>query len=114
MTRKFLTQIKTTLAAHKKRIWSMIVLVAILGAFSAGAHAMFQVKGVVTGIDNNSITVANFFRTQTINLADSPVNAANIKLGDKVKIQKNLQGNILYAQILSAPDSEHPHKNGHR
>lgn len=116
MINKFLVQAKNTLAAHKKKIYSVIVLVALLGALSAGAHAMFRVNGVVTGVGNNSITVADFFRTQTVDLTGSPVNADTIRVGDRVKLQKNLQGNVIYARTYTAKDGEHDrgHDRKHR
>jgi hypothetical protein len=113
MIKTLVAQAKNTLLAHKKALGSVVVLVVLLGVLSVGAHAMFQVRGVVTGVSNNSIAVADFFRTQTVDLTGSPVNAANIKIGDKVKIQKNLQGNILYVRTYSEKDDEHKHERKH-
>lgn len=107
MIKAFISEARNTLVIHKKKACGVVVLAALLGMLSVGAHAMFQVRGVVTGVGSNSITVANFFRTQTVDLTGSPVNAAKIKIGDKVKIQKNLQGNILYARTASGKDREH-------
>ncbi|MBP2664050.1 MAG: hypothetical protein H6Q71_1998 [Firmicutes bacterium] len=73
-----------------------MVALALVAVMSAGAHAMFRVQGVVTAVDNNNITVANFFRSQTIDLSGASVNIDGIKPGDKIRIQKNLQGNVLY------------------
>lgn len=98
---------KNICIAHKKKIGTAIIAMAIVGAASAGAHAMFQVRGVVTGVGNNNVTVANFFRTQTVSLASAPVQVSSIKVGDNIKIQKNLQGDIISANVLSAKDSEH-------
>ena len=67
------------MVVHKKKFSR--VLVVLLGVLSAGAHAIFHVRGVATGVGNNSITVANFLRTQTVDLTGSPVNIANITLG---------------------------------
>src|SRR6266542_4331807 len=97
MNKDFITQVKGTLVAHKKKVWSVVILVALLGVFSVGAHAMFQVRGVVTSVDSNRISVANFFGTQTVDLTGSPINVSDIKPGDRVKIQKNLQGQVIYA-----------------
>jgi hypothetical protein len=103
----FIAQVKNTVVTHKKKFCGIIVLAAVIGMLAFGAHAMFQVRGVVTDVGNNSITVANFFQTQTVDLTGSPVNIANIKIGDKVKIQKNLHGNVLYARTSSDKDGEH-------
>lgn len=109
MVKEVLVQAKNILMTHRKKIGAAIVTVIVLGAISAGAHAMFQVKGVVTGVDSNSITVANFFRTQTVDLTGTAVNISGIKTGDRIMIQKNLQGNVLYARILTGEHGEHRH-----
>ncbi|HMM22492.1 MAG TPA: hypothetical protein PKA10_17355 [Selenomonadales bacterium] len=107
MIKTFIALAKNIMAAHKKKLYGIVVLGAMIGVLAAGAHAMFQVRGVVTGVSNNSITVANFFRTQTVDLTGAPIDITNIKIGDKVKIQKNLQGNVLYARTASDKDGEH-------
>ena len=109
MNKDFPVHIKNTLAAHKKKLCGILVIVALLGVFAAGAHAMFRVNGVVTGVGNNSITVANFFRTQTVDLTGSAVNVAHIKIGDRIKIYKNLQGSVYYARTSS--DKHHKHND---
>jgi hypothetical protein len=113
MCKKCITEIRSILVAHKKKIWSMVIVVILLAALSAGAHAMFRVEGIVTAIDNNHVTVANFFRTQTIDLTGVPANITTIRLGDKITIQKTLQGNILYIKTHSSHNQEHEHKNKH-
>ena len=98
-------------SVHKKKLRNGVLLAVFLGVAFVGAQAMFQVKGVVTGIDGSQVTVSNFLRTQTVELAGAPVAAADIKVGDRIKIQKNLQGDILYAKLSqpkhSAPDKEY-------
>jgi len=113
MTKDIMNQTKTIIKIHKKIIFSTIILVVLLGGISAGAHAAFQISGVVTGVDNSSITVANFLRTQTVDLTGAPINAANIKPGDRVKLRKNLQGNIFSIQVFQAKDGEHKHNQRH-
>ncbi|MBU2699372.1 hypothetical protein Ga0466249_000451 [Sporomusaceae bacterium BoRhaA] len=115
MGKDCLMQVKNTLIVYKKKIWSIVILVTIFGMISAGAHAMFQVRGVVTGVDNNSITVTNFFRTQTVDMAGSSVNVSAIKPGYRIKIQKNLQGNILYVRTSAFKEDEEDeqHKDKH-
>lgn len=107
MINNFIACSKNTLVAHKKKVCGVVVLTAMIGMLAAGAHAMFRVSGVVTGVGSNSITVGNFFRTQTVDLTDSPVNIAKIKVGDRIKIQKNLQGNVLYARTHLDRDHEY-------
>ncbi len=107
MIKTLIAQVKNTVVANKKKLCGIVVLAALIGVLAVGAQAMFQVRGVVTGIGNNGITVANFFRTQTVDLTGSAVNIANIKIGDKVKIQKDIHGNVLYARTASDKDGEH-------
>lgn len=114
MGKDFLVQAKNTWVVYKKKIWSIVILMAIVGGLSVGAHAMFQVRGVVTGVDNNSITVANFFRTQTVDLTSSSINVSSIKPGDRVKIQKNLQGNVLSVRTSAFKDDEQHKEKHHR
>jgi hypothetical protein len=113
MMKAFAIQCKNALVAHKKKVVGIVVLVVLLGAFAAGTRAMFRVSGVVTEVGNNSITVTNFFRTQTVDLTGAPVNATQIKIGDRVKIQKNIQGNILYVRTYSANNEEHRQRKLH-
>ena len=99
MNKSFPACVKNTVVAHKKKLCGIIIIIALLGVFAAGVHAMLRVSGVVTGINNNSVTVTNFYRTQTVELTGLPVNVDNIKIGDKIKVYKNLQGtvyNIVY------------------
>jgi hypothetical protein len=99
MNTEFITKLPKLLVLYKKKIVGIIILGVLVFAFSVGAHAMFRVKGVVTGIDEHSITIANFLRTQTVDLTGSPVSTSNIKPGDRVKIKKNLQGTVLSVEV---------------
>ena len=67
--------IKNFCSAHQKKIRNGVLLAVLLGMIFVGAQAMFQVKGVVTGIDGSQVTVSNFLRTQTVELAGAPVAA---------------------------------------
>lgn len=109
MIKKNIAQIKQTFIIHKKKILAVSVAGILLFTVAAGAWSMFHVRGVVTGVDKNSITVANFFRTQKVDLAQSPADFDRIKPGDIVKIQKNIQGNVLYIKVKDY--SRHQHKN---
>ena len=100
-------------SVHKKKLRNGVLLAVFLGVAFVGAQAMFQVKGVVTGIDGSQVTVSNFLRTQTVELAGAPVAAADIKVGDRIKIQKNLQGDILYAKFSQPKNNEHDKEKDH-
>lgn len=109
MNNNWITEVQKQWGNYRKTIYRILIMITLLVVLSAGAHAMFRVEGVVTGMDNSSITVTNFFTTQTVDLTGSPVNTANIKLGEKIRIQKNLQGNVLY---LAVDDFRHGDKHG--
>ena len=115
MRKNLLLQVQNILAMNKKRIFSGLMVLVILGVLIAGGRTMFRVNGVVTGIDNNSITVADFFRTQTVDFTGSPVDISSIKPGDRVKIKKNIQGTVLYAQVSSLHDgAQQPRERHHK
>jgi hypothetical protein len=107
-----IAQTKSIIISNKKKVCTAVVLALLLLAITAGVHAMFRVNGVVTAVDNNSVTVANFFTTQTVDLSGSPVNSNNIRIGDRIKIQKNLQGHVLYVQSYAMRN--HDHERGQR
>jgi hypothetical protein len=102
----YIAEIKKHWENHKQKVCIFIAVLVLMAATSAGVHAMFRVDGVVTGVDNSSITVTDFFRTQTIDLVGSPFNTATIKLGERIRIQKNLQGNVLYLTTSDLPHGE--------
>lgn len=72
---------------------AVIVLVIVL---KVGFCLIFQVNGIVRKVDGKNITVANFFTTQTVNVGDYPLSNNNINVGDRIKITKNLSGQVLY------------------
>lgn len=71
---------------------AIIIVVVVL---RIGFSLLFEVNGVVTKVNGNNITVANFFTTQTINTGDYPVDSNIIKVGDRIEITKNIQGQVL-------------------
>jgi hypothetical protein len=107
MMKACISQTRRILISNKKKIYTAVVLALLLSAISAGVYAMFRVNGVVTVVDNNNVTVANFFTTQTVDLTGSPVNINNIKIGDHIKIQKNLQGRVLYVKSYAMRNHDH-------
>lgn len=56
---------------------------------------MFEINGVVKNIDGKNITVANLISTKTVDVGNYPIEAKQIKIGDKIEITKNLSGDIL-------------------
>ena len=47
--------IKNFCSAHQKKIRNGVLLAVLLGMIFVGAQAMFQVKGVVTGIEGSQV-----------------------------------------------------------
>lgn len=76
------------------KVATAIIIVAIVLRISFSL--IFEVNGVVTKVNGNNITVVNFFTTQTVNTGDYPVDSNRIKVGDRIEITKNIQGQVLY------------------
>lgn len=96
-----LNKVKDFMAANKKKIRFGLIVLVILAALGVGFHAMYEVDGVVTAKNGQNITVANFFRTQTVNLKGTAVDTANIKIGERVHISKNIQGQVISVHLES-------------
>lgn len=90
---------------------AIIIVVVVL---RIGFSLIFEVNGVVTKINGNNITVSNFFTTQTINTGDYPVDSNIIKVGDRIEITKNIQGQVLYIKDrnLNKSIGQNNHFNG--
>jgi hypothetical protein len=101
-----LSKIQTEMHKHKKALGVALSGVLVLAILSVGFHAIFEVEGVVTAKTNQSITVANFFRTQTVSLSGAPVDISTIKTGQEIQIHKNLQGQVL---SIRTADRDHGH-----
>lgn len=81
---------------HKRKIGGAAITLVLLAVLAVGVRSMFRVDGVVTQVDGKAVTVADFFRSQTVDLNGAPVNTDKIKIGERIRIQKNLQGEVLY------------------
>ncbi|HEX3011405.1 MAG TPA: hypothetical protein VHQ70_05105 [Syntrophomonadaceae bacterium] len=102
----FLTRIQNEMHKQRRTRAAALGAVLALAVLSVGFHAIFEVKGVVTAKTSHSITVANFLRTQTVNLSGAPVDFSAIKTGQEVEIHKSLQGKVLSVRIAGR-DHEH-------
>ncbi len=104
------------LAEHKRKIGGIVAALVCVGVLNVAAHAMFSVQGIVKGVEGSQVTVADFFRTQTIDLSGSAPNMAAIKPGERIFIQKNLQGEVLYVSLAKERHGrgreEHPRLEG--
>ncbi len=57
-----------------------------------------KITGVVTAVQGPRITVANKFFTREVNLDTLP-STVKIVPGEKIKIEKNLQGKVLSVKV---------------
>lgn len=80
---------------NKKTFKAGIIIIVFAVVLRIGFSLLFEVQGVVRKVNGNNITVANFFTTQTINTGDYPVDSNKIKVGDRIEITKNIQGQVL-------------------
>lgn len=80
---------------NKKIIAVAIVIIVLMTALSIGFSLMFQVKGTVMKVDGNNIVVANFFYTKTVNTGDLQIDSNKIQVGERIKITKNLYGDVI-------------------
>jgi hypothetical protein len=93
----------------KKNFKIALVIIVIAVILRIGFNMLFEVNGIVRKVNGNNITVANFFTTQTINAGDYPVNSNRIRVGDRIKIIKNIQGQVLFIK-----DGNREHNHGKR
>lgn len=92
---------------NKKVIITAIVLVVLITALRIAFSLMFEVKGTVLKVEGNNIVVANFLYTKTVDTEDLQVVTNKIQVGEKVKITKNLYGNVISIQ------GEHRNRGGY-
>lgn len=81
---------------NKKTFKIAVAIIVLVVVLKVGFSLMFEVNGVVRKVNGSNITVANFFTTQTVNAGDYPLSGININVGDRIKITKNLSGQVLY------------------
>lgn len=91
---------------NKKTLKIYVAIIVVAVVLRIGFSILFEINGVVRKVDGNNITVANFFTTQTINTGDYLVDSSIIKVGDRIEISKNIQG-----QVLSIKDFNHDNRN---
>lgn len=80
---------------NKKVFKAGVIIIVLAVVLRIGFSLLFEVQGVVSKVDGNNITVANFFNTQTINTGSYPVDNNKIKVGDRIEITKSIQGQVL-------------------
>jgi hypothetical protein len=79
----------------KKKIGAAVAVIVFLAAAKIGYSLAFEVNGTVLKVDSNSIVVANFLGTKTVNMGDYPINSSRIVVGQKIEITKNLSGQVI-------------------
>jgi len=97
-------------ANHKKLLVGFGWLI-ILAALGVGFHVMYDMEGIVTAKNGQCITVADFLRTETVDLKGTGVDPAVIKIGDRVDIHKNIQGKVIW--VRAEADHHEYDKHGH-
>lgn len=78
----------------KKTFIAVIVAIVIITALRITFLLMFEVSGTVNKVDGTKITVTNFLTTQTVDVGDYPIATTGIQAGDRIKIMKNLSGQV--------------------
>jgi hypothetical protein len=89
---------------NKKTISGVLVIIVVCAALRIGFLCLFEVHGTVQKVDGSKITVANILTTQTIDVGEYPITSMGIVPGDRIKITKNLSG-----QIISVRDENREH-----
>lgn len=80
----------------KKVIGTAIVAIVLIIALRISFCLMFQVEGNVTKVDGKNVVVANFFYTKTVDLGE--LKTDNIQVGERIRITKNLSGDVISVQ----------------
>lgn len=107
------TKINNIAPQTKKTLKRVVLAGAICAVLGGGASAYAdyatEVEGTVTAINGQVLTVQDKFMTRTVNLAGSAFNSDRIRKGDKIDIEKNINGDILSIK-LKAPQYLHDHR----
>lgn len=91
---------------NKKTITGAIIIIVLVIALRVAFSLMFVVEGTVNKVNGSKITVANFLTTKTVDIGNLKTAYKNIKIGDRIKITKNLSGDV-----ISVRDNNLKHKN---
>ncbi|WP_315071525.1 hypothetical protein [uncultured Clostridium sp.] len=95
---------------NKRTFVTAIVILIIVAALKISFSLMFEIEGTVKNIDGKNITVVNFITTKTVDVGDYPIESKQIKVGDKIEITKNINGDIL--DIRDRENSHMDRKDG--
>lgn len=87
------------LSSYKKVIiYGAAACLVTFAAFEIGEEAAenyFKVHGVVTSVQNQQVTVSTRWMDRTVDFSGSPFTADNLEVGQRVKIERNLQGTVI-------------------
>ena len=78
----------------KKTIVGVLTVGILAAVLNIGFHTLFEINGVVKGINGTQVTVSDFFSTRTVDVG-SGVDISGIKVGERVRISKNINGEVL-------------------
>lgn len=104
--------INTLKENKRKLVYGVAGLLLIIGAAAIAEEAAeqyFEVKGVVTAVNNNQVTVSGRWIEQTVDFSDSFYDTSLLTAGQHVKIERNLQGKVIELDIKK-PHLLPPHK----
>lgn len=79
-------------------IYGTAACLLTFAAFEIGeeaAESYFHVHGLVTDVQNHQVTVSTRWMDKTVDLSGSPFSAASLSIGQRVKIERNLQGTVI-------------------
>lgn len=91
---------------NKKTVITAIVILVLAAALRIGFSLMFEVEGTVNKVDGSNITVANFLSTQTVDIANFQTSVGTVQVGDRIKIMKNLSGDIISVRDRNSSKDE--------
>lgn len=113
------SQIKEFLTAHKKMLYTLIVVAVLVAALAGILERKYVVEGVVSAVSVNKVTVTDFWGSKTVSLNQSWLKQSPIAIGDRVEITKNLQGQIIDVETHDSKEhgrsseSDHDFERGH-
>ena len=86
----------------KKTVVTAVIIVVVVAGLKIGYSLMYDIKGVVSKVEGTKITLVTRLNTQTVDVANSAVDATKIIVGERIEIVKNISGEVLYVKDESS------------
>lgn len=99
-----LTQIKQFMTGYKKQLTAIAAVVIIAFAGSGVLHEALRVEGLVTNLTASEVTVADLWGSRSVAVDDSWLKDGKIKVGDRVEILQNWQGQATDIRVENSND----------